>query len=153
LETPAFRLRTDAHQLRPVAGDTALAEGIKVVARAHQSLIWDRTRHVLRVCSALREFFPAALEAFPDMAATDELVAAVPARAGLSNVETVVGDAAATGLAPGSLDVAMLRHVLSHNGGREQPSWTTSLAWFALVAARISSMSTWRSVCTLWIRI
>jgi SAM-dependent methyltransferase len=49
-----------------------------------------------------------------------KLVAAVAARAGLSNVETVVGDAAATGLAPGSLDVAMLRHVLSHNGGREQ---------------------------------
>jgi hypothetical protein len=32
----------------------------------------------------------------------------------------VVGDAAATGLAPGSLDVAVLRHVLAHNGGREQ---------------------------------
>jgi Transposase len=48
-------VRTDAHQLRPVAGDTALVEGIKVVARAHQSLIWDRTRHVLRLRSALRE--------------------------------------------------------------------------------------------------
>ena len=62
--TLADMVRTDAHQLRPVAGDTALAEGIKVVARAHQSMIWDRTRHVLRLRSALREFFPAALEAF-----------------------------------------------------------------------------------------
>jgi transposase len=76
----ADMVRTDAHQLRPVAGDTALAEGIKVVARAHQCLIWDRTRHVLRLRSALREFFPAALEAFPDLAATDalELLAAAP---------------------------------------------------------------------------
>lgn len=76
----ADMVRTDAHQLRPVAGDTALAEGIKVVARAHQSMIWDRTRHALRLRSALREFFPAALEAFPDLAATDavELLAAAP---------------------------------------------------------------------------
>jgi hypothetical protein len=76
----ADMVRTDAHQLRPVAGDTVLVEGIKVVARAHQSLIWDRTRHVLRLRSALREFFPAALEAFDDLAATDalELLAAAP---------------------------------------------------------------------------
>jgi hypothetical protein len=76
----ADMVRTDAHQLRPVAGDTALAEGIKVVARAHQSMIWDRTRHVLRLRSALREFFPAALEAFPALAAADalELLAAAP---------------------------------------------------------------------------
>ena len=33
----ADMVRTDAHQLRAVAGDSALAEGIKVVARAHQS--------------------------------------------------------------------------------------------------------------------
>jgi hypothetical protein len=28
-------------------------------------MIWDRTRHVLRLRSTLREFFPAALDAFP----------------------------------------------------------------------------------------
>ena len=69
----ADMVRTDAHQLRPVAGDTALAEGIKVVARAHQSMIWDRQRHLLRLRAALREFFPAALEAFDDLAAPDVL--------------------------------------------------------------------------------
>ncbi|MGH3812234.1 MAG: IS110 family transposase [Pseudonocardiaceae bacterium] len=76
----ADMVRTDAHQLRPVAGDSAEVEAIKVVARAHQSMIWDRTRHVLRLRSALREFFPAALDAFPDLAATDalELLAAAP---------------------------------------------------------------------------
>jgi SAM-dependent methyltransferase len=40
--------------------------------------------------------------------------------ADLSHVEAIVGDAAATGLPVGQLDVAMLRHVLAHNGGREQ---------------------------------
>lgn len=76
----ADMVRTDAHQLRPVAGDSDLAEGIKVVARAHQSMIWDRQRHVLRLRSALREFFPAALEAFDDLTAADalELLTAAP---------------------------------------------------------------------------
>jgi precorrin-6B methylase 2 len=50
------------------------------------------------------------------LAVADRLVAA----AGLDNVTTSEGDAAATGLAAGSVDVVMLRHVLAHNGGREQ---------------------------------
>ncbi|MHA6785251.1 IS110 family RNA-guided transposase [Pseudonocardia saturnea] len=76
----ADMVRSDAHQLRPVAGDSDLAEGIKVVARAHQTMIWDRQRQVLRLRSALREFFPAALEAFDDLTATDtlELLGAAP---------------------------------------------------------------------------
>jgi transposase/transposase IS116/IS110/IS902 family protein len=76
----ADMVRTDAHQLRAVAGDSAQAEGIKVLARAHQSLIWDRHRQLLRLRSALREFFPAALEAFADLTAPDalELLAAAP---------------------------------------------------------------------------
>ena len=37
---------------------------MKVLARAHQNLIWDRTRHTNRLRNDLREFFPAALEAF-----------------------------------------------------------------------------------------
>jgi hypothetical protein len=43
------------------------------VARTHQSLIWDRSRQVLRLRSALREFFPAALDAFEELAAPDTL--------------------------------------------------------------------------------
>jgi hypothetical protein len=76
----ADMVRTDAHQLRPVAGDSPLAEGVKVAARAHQNLIWDRHRQLLRLRSALREYFPAALEAFDDLAAADalELLGAAP---------------------------------------------------------------------------
>jgi hypothetical protein len=34
-----------------------------MIARMHQSLVWDRTPHLQRLRSALREYFPAALEA------------------------------------------------------------------------------------------
>lgn len=76
----ADMVRTDRHQLRAVAGDSALVEGIKVTARAHQNLIWDRKRQLLRLRGALREYFPAALEAFDDLAAPEalELLAAAP---------------------------------------------------------------------------
>ena len=69
----ADMVRTDSHQLRPAAGDTPEAEGIKVVARAHKTLIWDRTRAVQRLRHQLREYFPAALEAFEDLDAPDVL--------------------------------------------------------------------------------
>jgi len=66
-------VRVDRAHHRPLAGDTAEGEAIKVTARAHQSLVWDRTRHVLRLRSALRDFFPAALKAFSDLDAPDAL--------------------------------------------------------------------------------
>ncbi len=69
----ADMVRTDAHQLRPVAGDSPKAEAVKVVARAHKTLIWERTRHTQRLRHALREYFPAALEAFEDLDAADTL--------------------------------------------------------------------------------
>src|SRR5258706_414290 len=76
----ADMVRTDRHQLRPVAGDSGEAEAIKVLTRAHKTLIWERTRHTLRLRAALREFFPAALAAFDDLTATDtlELLRAAP---------------------------------------------------------------------------
>ena len=43
----------------------------------------------------------------------------VTARAGVANVTVEAAPADATGVAPGSVDVAMIRHVLAHNGGRE----------------------------------
>jgi transposase len=57
-------VRTDRHQLRPIAGDSEIAEAIKVVARAHKTLIWEQSRHELRLRSALLNYFPAALAAF-----------------------------------------------------------------------------------------
>jgi transposase len=76
----ADMVRTDSHQLRAVAGDSADAEGIKVLARTHKTLIWERTRQTQRLRHQLREYFPAALEAFEDLAAADtlELLAKAP---------------------------------------------------------------------------
>jgi hypothetical protein len=56
--------RTRRHQMRELAPDSDIAEAVKIAARAHQKLIWERTRHLLRMRSALREYFPAALEAY-----------------------------------------------------------------------------------------
>jgi hypothetical protein len=73
-------VRTDAHQLRVVAGDSEQAEGIKVLARMHKTLIWERTRGTQRLRHLLLEYFPAALEAFDDLDAPDtlELLAKAP---------------------------------------------------------------------------
>jgi transposase len=66
-------VRTDRHNHRPVAGDTPGVEAVKVLARAHQNLIWERNRHVNQLRSALREYYPSALEAFDDLADRDTL--------------------------------------------------------------------------------
>lgn len=68
-------VRTDRHNHRPIAGDTELSEAIKLLARAHQSFIWERQRHVNRLRSALREFYPQALEAFGTELASADAVA------------------------------------------------------------------------------
>ena len=76
----ADMVRTDSHQLRAVAGDSPDAGAVKVVARTHKTLIWERTRQVQRLRHQLREYFPAALEAFEDLDAPDalELLAKAP---------------------------------------------------------------------------
>lgn len=60
----ADMVRTDAHQLRPVAADSPQAEAVRMVARLHKTLIWERTRQVTRLGYQLRDYFPAALAAF-----------------------------------------------------------------------------------------
>ena len=75
-----FLVRTDRHNHRLIAGDTPGAEAVKVLARAHQNLIWTRNRHTNALRSALREYYPAALEAFDDLADRDAvaILARVP---------------------------------------------------------------------------
>jgi len=69
---PTWSAPTGLH--RQVAGDSELAEATKVLARAHQSLIWSRQRQLNQLRSALREFYPAALQAFgTDLASGDAL--------------------------------------------------------------------------------
>jgi transposase len=86
----ADMVRTDSHQLRTVAGDTAQAAAVKVVTRTHKTLIWERTRHAHRLRHALRDYFPAALEAFEDLDAPDtlELLARAPDPAAAARLTT-----------------------------------------------------------------
>lgn len=76
--------RLDGHNHRPVAGDSDLADAVKVLARAHHSMIWSRQRQTNQLRSTLREFYPAALVAFDDLASGDALavlaIAATPER-------------------------------------------------------------------------
>jgi len=97
-------VRTDRHNHRPVAGDSDTADGVKVLARAHQNLIWDRTRHTNRLRNDLREFFPAALVAFDDLAHPDAV--------------TVLAKASDPAIAA-RLSVAQIRGAL-RRGGRQR---------------------------------
>ena len=65
--------RLDGHNHRPIAGDSDLAEAVKVLARAHQTMIWTRQRQTNQLRSTLREFYPGALEAFDDLDSADAL--------------------------------------------------------------------------------
>jgi transposase len=63
-------VRIDGPQLRPVAGDSDQAQAVKVVARAHQTLIWERTRTFQWLRNTLREYFPGALTAYAGLELT-----------------------------------------------------------------------------------
>jgi transposase len=60
-------LRTDRHVHRPLPADTEQVQVVRVLARAHQDAVWARAQDANRLRSLLREFFPAALTAFPDL--------------------------------------------------------------------------------------
>lgn len=73
-------VRTDRHNHREVAGDSELAEAVKVLARGHQSLVWSRQRQTNALRNALREFYPGALGAFPALGTLEvcSVLAAAP---------------------------------------------------------------------------
>jgi hypothetical protein len=88
----ADMVRTDAHQLRLVAADSQQAQAVKVVARAHKTLIWERYRQLERLRRQLRDFFPAALDAYGalglDSADVLELLAKAPDPASAAKLTT-----------------------------------------------------------------
>jgi Transposase len=67
-------VRLDRAHHRRIAGDSQIAEHVKIAARAHQSMIWSRVRQVNTLRSLLREYYPAAVAAFgTDLAGRDAL--------------------------------------------------------------------------------
>jgi transposase len=81
----AHILRTDRHLHRRLPANTSQAGAVKVLARQHQEAIWALHQAVSRLRSVLLEFYPQALQAFPNLkhhAATAVLAAvATPAAA------------------------------------------------------------------------
>jgi hypothetical protein len=86
-------VRTDRHNHRTIAGDSTSAEAIKVLARGHQNLIWSRNRQTNALRSSLREYYPAALEAFDSLHHGDAVAvlsrAASPAEASHLSAATI----------------------------------------------------------------
>ncbi len=140
----ADMVRTDSHQLRPMAGDSADAEAVKVVTRMHKTLIWERTRAVQRMRHALREYFPAALEAFEDLDAADtlELLAKAPdparaARLSISQISAALKRARRRDIA---VKAAAIQAVL-RAGHLGQPAVVTA-AYAASVRALVALLVT-----------
>ena len=132
-------MRLDRDQHRQIAGDTDLVDAVKLVARAHQTAVWERTRQVLRMRSTLLEYFPAAVEAFEDLSATDSLLllarAPSPARAGKLTRSQVVSALRAARRHHVEAKADPLLAVLQAPGLR-QPT-TTEAAYAAVVVGQV----------------
>ena len=90
-------VRTDRHNHRSVAGDSELAEAVKVLARTHRSLVWTRRRQLNQLRSLLREFYLGALAAFAgDLGGRDALAVLQ-----LAPTPTLAGSLRAAGRDPG----------------------------------------------------
>ncbi|RIR06412.1 IS110 family transposase [Mycobacteroides abscessus] len=57
-------LRTDIAAHRSLPADTELAQAVRVLARAQQDAVWSRQKLSNQVRSLLKDFYPAALDAF-----------------------------------------------------------------------------------------
>jgi Transposase len=57
-------LRTDMHAHRPLPVDSELVRGLRVLTRAQQDAVRDRMRMTNRIRAVLKQFFPAAIDAF-----------------------------------------------------------------------------------------
>jgi transposase len=94
-------LRTDPDTHRRVPADTEHVRAIRVLARAQQDAVWDRQHAQAKLRSLLREYYPAFLATFPDLADRD-------ARAALA--------VAPSPAAAASLRRPTLRAALARNG-------------------------------------
>jgi transposase len=82
-------VRSDRHHHRRVAGDSTEAEGLKVLARNHQNLIWSKTRHVLQLRNLLLEFYPAFIAAAAGKVGTRDALAVLSIAADPAAGQTV----------------------------------------------------------------
>jgi transposase len=57
-------LRTDIHAHRPLPANSDQVRALQVLTRAQQDAVWDRVQLTNRIRAVLKQFFPAALDAF-----------------------------------------------------------------------------------------
>jgi hypothetical protein len=137
-------VRLDREHHRAVAGDSDLADSVKLLARAHQTAVWERTRHVLRLRSALLEYFPAAVQAFEDLAAADALAllarAPDPGRAANLTRGQLVAALRAARRHHVEAKAEALQSVLRAPALRQAP--TLEGAYAAVVAAQVAIITT-----------
>jgi hypothetical protein len=98
LDAAAGGIPVCSHQLRPVAGDSVEAEAVKVLTRAHKTLIWERTRHLLRLRLSLSPANDRAIGLSRDSPVTDaeprsrhdiSVGIVLPAPAAVTNITTL----------------------------------------------------------------
>ena len=78
-------LRHDRHQHRPLPAISEQARAVKALARQHQEAVWSLHQTISRLRSVFLEFYPQALQAFPNLkhkAALTILAAAPTPQAG-----------------------------------------------------------------------
>lgn len=73
---------SDSHNHRPIAGDSDLADASRCWPERTRTLIWTRQRQINQLRSTVREFYPAALEAFAELAHNDALAVLAVANTG-----------------------------------------------------------------------
>jgi transposase len=140
----ADMVRTDRHQLRPVASDSTQAEAVKVVTRAHKTLIWERTRHTLRLRHALRDYFPAALAAFDELTSPDTLALLASAATPQAAAELSVAEITKVLKATGRRSIAAKAEKIAAALGTEQlgqPAEVTA-AYAATVRTQVAILTT-----------
>lgn len=69
----ADMVRTDRHLHRQAGGNSEEASAVKTLARAHQTLVWERTRNGNRLRAYLKAFYPAAINTFQSLTGRDAL--------------------------------------------------------------------------------
>ncbi|MFC9555831.1 IS110 family transposase [Rhodococcus sp. NPDC056960] len=143
----ADMLRTRRHQLREVAADSEIAEAVKVVTRAHQTLIWERTRHLLRLRVALRDYFPAALEAYTRFGLTSTTVLTLLAKAPAPDAAATLTLRQITAALKGRRDIdtkaAAIQQVLrAEHLGQPDPVTTAYAATVRSLVAILTTLNT-----------
>jgi transposase len=111
----AHLLRTDAPQHRPIANDSPGVRALSVLARAHQDAVRTLMRDAGRLRSHLREYYPAALVAFPNLTTRTALEVLWAAPTPTAAAQLTGADLKRLGWAAGRMSVpnALVQHLLA----------------------------------------